>query len=71
MASYSNVIYDGLSNVKQADSVRVRIDRGLVKQLIEMAEPEFNGDHQERHAKTIEIAQREICICVGKQKNSH
>ena len=31
-----------------------------------MAEPELSGLRQERHAKTIEIAQKEVLTCIGK-----
>lgn len=67
---YGNDIYKGLTNLKKNEAVRIRSDICLVKELVEMAEPEFNGDHQERHAKTIETAQKEICICVGKKERS-
>ena len=30
-----------------------------------MAEPELSGLRQERHAKTIEIAQKEVLTCIG------
>ena len=30
-----------------------------------MAEPELSGLKQERHAKTIEIAQKEVLTCIG------
>ena len=33
--------------------------------MIEMAEPELSGLRQERHAKTIEIAQKEVLTCIG------
>ena len=38
----------------------------VVSHLIEMAEPELSGLRQERHAKTIEIAQKEVLTCIGK-----
>ena len=37
----------------------------MVAHLIEMAEPELSGLRQERHAKTLEIAQKEVLTCIG------
>ena len=34
-------------------------------QILEMAEPELSGLRQERHAKTLEIAQKEVLTCIG------
>ena len=34
-------------------------------QLFTLAEPELSGLRQERHAKTIEIAQKEVLTCIG------
>ena len=37
----------------------------FVSKLISLAEPELNGLRQERHAKTIEIAKKEVLTCIG------
>ena len=40
-------------------------DAQFISQLFTIAEPELSGLRQERHAKTIEIAQKEVLICIG------
>ena len=37
----------------------------LYSKFLEMAEPELSGLRQERHAKTLEIAQKEVLTCIG------
>jgi hypothetical protein len=45
--------------------VHVEGSAEFVSKLISLAEPELNGLRQERHAKTIEIAKKEVLTCIG------
>ncbi len=58
-------MYKGLTSCVADQHVHVECRTEFVKTLIEMAEPELSGLKQERHAKTIEIAQKEILTCIG------
>ena len=59
-------IYNGLTSCVSDHHVHVECNEEVVGHLIEMAEPELSGLRQERHAKTIEIAQKEVLTCIGK-----
>ena len=59
-------IYNGLTVCVSDQHVHVECKEEVVGHLIEMAEPELSGFKQERHAKTIEIAQKEVLTCIGK-----
>ena len=43
----------------------MKCDQNFIGQLFRLAEPELSGLRQERHAKTIEIAQKEVLTCIG------
>jgi len=58
-------IYNGLTSCVSDHHVHVECNEEVVGHLIEMAEPELSGLRQERHAKTIEIAQKEVLTCIG------
>ena len=58
-------IYNGLTSCVSDHHVHVECNEEVVAHLIEMAEPELSGLRQERHAKTIEIAQKEVLTCIG------
>lgn len=60
-------IYNGLTVCVSDQHVHVECKEEVVSNLIEMAEPELTGLKQERHAKTIEIAQKEVLTCIGKK----
>ena len=59
-------IYSGLTTCVSDKHVHVECKEEVVAHLVEMAEPELSGLRQERHAKTIEIAQKEVLTCIGK-----
>ena len=59
-------IYAGLTTCVSDKHVHVECKEEVVAHLVEMAEPELSGLRQERHAKTIEIAQKEVLTCIGK-----
>merc|ERR550532_1160451 len=58
-------IYNGLTSCVSDHHVHVECNEEVVSHLIEMAEPELSGLRQERHAKTLEIAQKEVLTCIG------
>jgi len=58
-------IYNGLTSCVSDQHVHVECKEEVVAHLIEMAEPELSGLRQERHAKTLEIAQKEVLTCIG------
>lgn len=58
-------LYKGLTSCVSDQHVHVECKTDFVSHLIEMAEPELSGLRQERHAKTIEIAQKEVLTCIG------
>jgi len=58
-------IYSGLTTCVSDKHVHVECKEEVVAHLVEMAEPELSGLRQERHAKTIEIAQKEVLTCIG------
>ena len=58
-------LYSGISACTKEGHVHVESDEQFISQLFTLAEPELSGLRQERHAKTIEIAQKEVLICIG------
>merc|ERR1712105_231125 len=58
-------LYSGISACTKESHVHVRCDPQFISQLFTLAEPELSGLRQERHAKTIEIAQKEVLTCIG------
>ena len=58
-------LYSGISACTKEGHVHVECDAHYISQLLTLAEPELSGLRQERHAKTIEIAQKEVLICIG------
>ena len=58
-------LYCGISACTADLHVHVRCDENFIGQLFRLAEPELSGLRQERHAKTIEIAQKEVLTCIG------
>ena len=58
-------LYSGISACTKEGHVHVECDAQFIGQLFTLAEPELSGLRQERHAKTIEIAQKEVLICIG------
>ena len=45
--------------------VHIKCDPNFINYLFGLAEPELNGDTQEKHAKNIEIAKKEVLTCIG------
>jgi len=58
-------LYSGISACTADLHVHVKCDPQFIAQLFTLAEPELSGLRQERHAKTIEIAQKEVLTCIG------
>lgn len=58
-------LYCGISACTADLHVHVDCDPNFIGQLFRLAEPELSGLRQERHAKTIEIAQKEVLTCIG------
>merc|ERR1719187_1681249 len=58
-------LYCGISACTTDCHIHVKCDQAFIKQLFTLAEPELSGLRQERHAKTIEIAQKEVLTCIG------
>ena len=58
-------LYCGISACTADLHVHVKCDQNFIGQLFRLAEPELSGLRQERHAKTIEIAQKEVLTCIG------
>ena len=61
----SSNLYCGISACTTDLHVHVKCDVNFISQLFRLAEPELSGLRQERHAKTIEIAQKEVLTCIG------
>jgi hypothetical protein len=58
-------LYRGITACTADQHVHVEGSADFVSKLISLAEPELNGLRQERHAKTIEIAKKEVLTCIG------
>jgi len=61
----STNLYCGISACTADLHVHVKCEVDFIGQLFRLAEPELSGLRQERHAKTIEIAQKEVLTCIG------
>merc|ERR1712012_267920 len=58
-------LYCGISACPEDLHVHVKCEPDFIHQLFRLAEPELSGLRQERHAKNIEIAQKEVLTCIG------
>lgn len=58
-------LFKGITACVTDQHVHVECNTEFVSRLIRLAEPELSGLRQERHAKTIEIAQKEVLTCIG------
>eukprot|EP00088_Acartia_fossae_P012635 TRINITY_DN16532_c0_g1_i1.p1 TRINITY_DN16532_c0_g1~~TRINITY_DN16532_c0_g1_i1.p1 ORF type:complete len:393 (-),score=109.19 TRINITY_DN16532_c0_g1_i1:456-1634(-) len=58
-------LFSGISACSKDGHVHLECDPSFISQLLVLAEPELSGLKQERHAKTVEIAQKEVLICIG------
>ena len=58
-------MYNGIYACSADLHVHVKCDHDFIEQLFWLAEPEFTGVKQERHAKTIQLAQKEVLTCIG------
>ena len=45
--------------------MHVKCDPSYINYLFTLAEPELNGAKQEKHAKNIELAKKEVLTCIG------
>ncbi|CAF2228871.1 unnamed protein product [Rotaria magnacalcarata] len=62
---FSPALYEGLRSCNNDEHIHIQADKDFVSNLISRAQSEIQeGDH-ERHARTLEIAQEEILICIG------
>ena len=61
----SSKFYDGLKLCANAKHIHIQSDGNFFEQLILHAQFELENHQRERHAKTMEIAQEEIVICIG------
>ena len=57
--------YCGISACIEDQHVHVKCDPSYINYLFTLAEPELNGAKQEKHAKTIELAKKEVLTCIG------
>lgn len=58
-------IYDGVRYCESERHIHVKRDTDFVANLMCKAEPELRGSRREKHAKTIDVAQEEVLICIG------
>ena len=58
-------LYSVISACPEEGHVHVQCNRHYVSHLITLAEPHLSGLKQERHAKSIWVAQNEVLICIG------
>jgi len=57
--------YCGISACIEDQHVHVKCDPSYINYLFTLAEPELNGAKQEKHAKNIELAKKEVLTCIG------
>lgn len=57
---YVGALYGGIKRCLQDKHLHLEAKTDYMSQLIARAEPELLGNHRERHAKTMEIAQEEV-----------
>lgn len=72
---FCSALYEGLhccqletsetDNVKSSRHIHVCSERSYIIHLLSQAETELVGAKKERHAKTIDIAQEEVCTCLA------
>ncbi|RVE48602.1 hypothetical protein evm_006791 [Chilo suppressalis] len=62
---YVGALYGGIKRCLLDKHLHLQAKTDYIVQLIARAEPELLGNHRERHAKTLEIAQEEVLICLG------
>ena len=65
LSRYCATLYEGLKSCPKERHIHVVCDTEFIAHLIGRAEPELAGGRRERHARTIDIAQEEVC-CVCK-----
>lgn len=61
-------LYANIKKCQPEHHIHVQTKADFIDTLIRRAEPEVNGSYtkqRERHAKTLEIAQEEVLLCVG------
>ncbi|CAG9585202.1 unnamed protein product [Danaus chrysippus] len=62
---YVGALYGGIKRCLLDKHLHLEAKTDYIAHLITRAEPELLGNHRERHAKTLEIAQEEVLICLG------
>ncbi|KAJ0180683.1 hypothetical protein K1T71_004087 [Dendrolimus kikuchii] len=62
---YVGALYSGIKRCLLDKHLHLQTKTDYIAHLITRAEPELLGNHRERHAKTLEIAQEEVLICLG------
>lgn len=61
----SDNLYQGITACTADQHIHVDCATEFISKLINLAEPEINGLKLERHAKTMEIAKKEVLTCIG------
>lgn len=59
---YVGALYSGIKRCLLDKHLHLQTKTDYIAHLIARAEPELLGNHRERHAKTLEIAQEEVCL---------
>ncbi|XP_077449058.1 gametogenetin-binding protein 2 isoform X2 [Stigmatopora argus] len=62
---YCPDLYDGLYCCSCDRHIHVCCEIDFIAHLLGRAEAEFGGGYEERHAKTIDVAQEEVLTCLG------
>ncbi|XP_061608100.1 gametogenetin-binding protein 2 [Phyllopteryx taeniolatus] len=62
---YCAALYEGLCCCPREHHIHVCYETDFIAHLLSRAEPEFAGAYEERHAKTIDVAQEEVLTCLG------
>jgi hypothetical protein len=60
---YCSSLFNGLRGCSEARHIHVTCETTFLAHLISKAEPQFDGS--ERHAKTMDVAQEEVLVCIG------
>lgn len=58
-------VFRGISACTKENHIHVKCNTQFIRQLLDLAEFDRDGLLQERHAKTLELAQKEILICIS------
>jgi len=58
-------LYDGLRSCSNNKHIHIELKRNFLRNLINRAESEIQGNRRERHAKSFDVAQEEILTCLG------